>query len=115
MAEAISKSRLLGRNCVQVPGTEIGWLFNKGIYFSHVTRSVMGGGFHSLNGSSAQDAFRTELPLSFFLHHPLQLIVCPLVFKMAACGEEEGKMVKGKKWNQADCPSGSIPGSSVSL
>lgn len=72
-------------------------------------------GLHSLYGSSAQDAVRTELLRSFFLHHPSQLNVCPLVFKMTASGEEEGEMVKGKKWNQADFHLLKIiPGSSMS-
>lgn len=34
---------------------------------------------------------------TFFLHHPSQVSVCPLVFKMVASGEEEGKMMKGKR------------------
>ena len=40
----ISRSGLLGRNCVQVPSTETGqWFSNKGIYFPLVTRSTKGG------------------------------------------------------------------------
>lgn len=99
----ISKSGQQDRNCVQVPGTEVGcWLSNKRINFSHVTRNVEGGS-PSMYSSSPTCSQGLRFLLLLFSPPSLAVKVCPLVFKMPASGQEEGEMVKGKRRNQASC------------
>ena len=54
-AKVISISGLLGKDCVQVPSTDIGqWFSNKGIYFPLVTRSMPG---------TSPESFMAPLPM----------------------------------------------------
>ena len=92
-AKVISRSDLLGKDCVQVPSTDIGqWFSNKGIYFPLVTRSMP--------GTSPEFLWH---PCPWYSQCPRLLLKC--LFLPPSAGERftlffpNGCIWSGRRWN----------------